>query len=316
MRLLKCDGNGFSLTEDLTTNIPPYAILSHTWGPDADEVTYKDLIDGAGKDKAGYKKLEFCAEQARHHKLKHFWVDTCCIDKSDPIEVQRSINSMFRWYRDATRCYVYLSDVIIVCKQEQESEQPEPEWKRAFRTSKWFTRGWTLQELLAPATVEFFAKHGQHLGDKRSLEQVIHEITGITVEALHDNQLSRFDIEERFKWAEKRKTKHEEDWAYCLLGIFGVFMVPNYGEGQDNAVRRLRNKISKASQHETRIVSRCKNLEGQPAERSESLPNPTILIPFSRDRDFVERRALFDRISRDCGRPGSRTALVGLGGVG
>jgi hypothetical protein len=250
MRLLKSDGgNGFSSTENLTTDIPPYAILSHTWGLDADEVTYKDLIDGVGKDKVGYKKLEFCAEQARLHELSHFWVDTCCIDKSDPIEVQRSINSMFRWYRDATRCYVYLSDVTVIYEQELESEQAETQWKSAFRESKWFTRGWTLQELLAPISVEFFAQTGQRLGDKRSLEQEIHEITGIAIEALRDNQLSRFDIEERFKWAENRKTKYEEDWAYCLLGIFGVFMVPNYGEGKDYAIRRLRKEINEALKH-------------------------------------------------------------------
>jgi len=142
MRLLKCDdGNGFSLTEDLTTGIPSYAILSHTWGPDTDEVTYKDLVDGAGKDKVGYKKLEFCAKQARNNGLEHFWVDTCCIDKSDPIEVQRSINSMFRWYRDATRCYVYLFDVSVTRKRKRQSEQSETPWISAFQESKWFTRG-------------------------------------------------------------------------------------------------------------------------------------------------------------------------------
>jgi len=253
MRLLKCDdGNGFSLTKDLTTGIPSYAILSHTWGPDTDEVTYKDLVDGAGKDKVGYKKLEFCAEQARNNGLEHFWVDTCCIDKSDPIEVQRSINSMFRWYRDATRCYVYLSDVTVTRKRKRQSEQSETPWISAFRASRWFTRGWTLQELLAPASVEFFAREGQCLGDKRSLEQQLHEITGIAVQALRDNRLSQFDIEERFEWAKKRETKYEEDWAYCLLGIFGVFMPLIYGEGKDHAVRRLRKEINEAFKHENR----------------------------------------------------------------
>jgi hypothetical protein len=316
MRLLKCNRNGFVLTKDLTTNIPPYAILSHTWGPDADEVTYKDLLDGVGKDKVGYKKLKFCAEQARHHGLSHFWVDTCCIDKSNPIEVQRSINSMFRWYRDATRCYVYLSDVSLARKRKRKSEQPEGLWKSAFRESKWFTRGWTLQELLAPASVEFFAEDGQRLGDKQSLEQEIHEITGIAVEALRDNKLSRFDIEERFKWAENRKTTYEEDWAYCLLGIFEVFMPLIYGEGKAHAVRRLRKEINEARNHESETEPRYEGSAGLLAERPGSPPNGTIMIPFSRDREFVKRHALFDRISQDCGRPGSRTALVGLGGVG
>jgi hypothetical protein len=313
MRFLKCDSrNQFSLTEDLTTDIPPYAILSHTWGSDADEVTYKDLIDKVGKDKLGYKKLEFCAKQAKHHHLSHFWVDTCCIDKSDPIEVQRSINSMFRWYRDASRCYVYLSDVTLVYKQEQDSEQFETMWKSALRTSRWFKRGWTLQELLAPASVEFFAEDGQCLGDKQSVEQEIHEITGIAVRALRDNQLSRYSVDERFKWAENRETKHEEDWAYCLLGIFGVFMPLIYGEGKDHAIRRLRREIDEASKHE-RVTE---NQEGLPAERFETPPSPTILIPFSRDREFVKRQSLLDQVSKICGRLGSWTALVGLGGVG
>ncbi|GAB1311975.1 hypothetical protein MFIFM68171_02185 [Madurella fahalii] len=302
MRLVKCaDGNELSLTGDLPPDkIPPYAILSHTWGSNSDEITYRDLMDGTGKDKVGYKKIRFCAEQAKRDGLDHFWVDTCCIDKSDPIELQRSINSMFRWYRDATRCYVYLSNTSVA-DGERNGRQPEPAWDSTLRGHRWFTRGWTLQELLAPASVEFFKEGGQRLGDKLSLAPIIHEITGIPLQALRDNRLSRFDIEERFKWAEKRETTYEEDWAYCLLGIFGVFMLPNYGEGKDNAVRRLRKEIAEASE--------------QP-ERSESRPNPSIMIPFSRDEDFVARQALLDRISRSCGRPGSRTALVGLGGVG
>jgi len=251
MRLLKrADGNGLSLTEDLPTGrIPRYAILSHTWGPDTDEVTYRDLIDGAGKDKVGYKKIQFCAEQAKRDGLEHFWVDTCCIDKSDPVEMQRSINSMFRWYQNATRCYVWLADFsAISCEEGQPSELA---WEPAFRGHRWWTRGWTLQELLAPASVEFFSKDGRWLGDKKSLEQQIHEITGIGIPALRSNQLSQFGIEERFQWAEKRETKYEEDWAYCLLGIFGVFMVPNYGEGKDYAVRRLRKEIEAMSRDAT-----------------------------------------------------------------
>ena len=203
---------------------------------------------------------------------------------------------MFRWYRDATRCYVYLSDVSLSYKRKQSSEQTETQ--SAFSASRWFTRGWTLQELLAPASVEFFTQDGQHLGDKLSLAQTIHEITGIPVQALRDNRLSRFGVEERFKWAEKRETTYEEDWAYCLLGIFGVFLLPNYGEGKDYAVRRLLREIDEIS------------------ERPENTPNPSIMIPFSRDEDFVERQALLSQIFQNCAQLGSRTALVGLGGVG
>jgi hypothetical protein len=246
MRLLRANGNELSLTEDLPTGkIHRYAILSHTWGPDTDEVAYRDLMDGNGKEKVGYKKIQFCAEQATRDGLEYFWVDTRCINKSDLVEVQRSINSMFRWYRDATRCYVYLSDVSSR-KRKRRSRQPEAHWELAFRVSRWFTRGWTLQELLAPASVEFFTLDGQRLGDKRSLEQQIHEITGIAIAALRGSDLSQFDVDERFKWAETRQTTQEEDWAYCLLGIFGIFMPLIYGEGKAHAVRRLKREVAEA----------------------------------------------------------------------
>ena len=244
MRLLKRGHDGeFSLTKDLVgDNIPRYAILSHTWGPDTEEVTFKDLADSTGKDKAGYDKIRFCAEQARRDCLRYLWVDTCCIDKSNNNEVSEAINSMFRWYRDAARCYVYLSNISIT-DSEQNSEQSELLWESAFRASRWFTRGWTLQELLAPASVEFFTPEGQRLGDKRSLEQQIHEITGIAIPALRGTTLSQFEVNERLKWAETRQTTRTEDWAYCLLGIFGVFIPLIYGEGRENAIRRLRKEI-------------------------------------------------------------------------
>ncbi|PMD58824.1 heterokaryon incompatibility [Hyaloscypha bicolor E] len=110
MRLLAYNNDGeFSLAEFFDDDIPEYAILSHRWG--AEEVTFKDVIDGTGKRKAGYGKIRFCGEQARRDGLQYFWVDTCCIDKSNNTELAEAINSMFRWYQDATRCYVYLSDV-------------------------------------------------------------------------------------------------------------------------------------------------------------------------------------------------------------
>jgi len=233
------------LTEDLVGNdIPDYAILSHRWGPNTEEVTFRDLVDSTGQHKTGYKKIRFCAQQAKHDGLRYFWVDTCCIDKSNHTELYEAINSMFCWYQNAARCYVYLSD-ISASNHEEDSQQSELAWEPAFRASKWFTRGWTLQELLAPASVEFFTEEGRRLGDKRSLERQIHEITRIAVPALRGSAaLPEFDVEERFKWAETRQTTREEDWAYCLLGIFGVFMPLLYGEGKANAVRRLEREIA------------------------------------------------------------------------
>ncbi|KAI9164157.1 Vegetative incompatibility protein [Paramyrothecium foliicola] len=249
MRLLRLiDGIGVDLTKDIHTNsAPPYAILSHTWSSNnEDEVSYRDIVEGSWKHKVGYKKIEFCAQQARRDGLEYFWVDTCCIDKSNSAEQQEAINSMFRWYGGASRCYVYLSDVFAPDNVE-DSHQSQPAWKSTFRKSRWFERGWTLQELLAPHSVEFFSRNGRRLGDKRSLAWEIHDITGIAAQALQGCPLSRFDTVERLKWADKRQTSREEDWAYCLLGIFGVFMPLIYGEGLENAVRRLKEQIATAS---------------------------------------------------------------------
>ncbi len=164
-----------TLTEDLVDDIPPYAILSHTWGADKDEVTFDDIRTGAGKNKVGYGKLQFCREQARKDKLEHFWVDTCCIDKANHVELSEAITSMFRWYHNAVKCYVYLPDVSA----HKRTKNGKPCWKSAFSKSRWFTRGWTLQELLAPALVEFFSREGKFLASKESLEGLVHEITQI-----------------------------------------------------------------------------------------------------------------------------------------
>ncbi|KAI9761282.1 MAG: hypothetical protein M1840_001985, partial [Geoglossum simile] len=219
MRLLRLEDDGeFSLVEFVGKTMPCYAVLSHTWGSDDEEVTFNDTVNGTGKSKTGYCKIRFCGKQAANDGLQFFWVDTCCIDKSSSAELSEAINSMFRWYQDAARCYVYLSDVL-------------------------FTRGWTLQELIAPKSVEFLSKEEQRLGDKQSLEQTLHETTGISVEALRGSPPSHFSVNERMSWAVKRQTKREEDKAYSLLGIFGIHMSLIYGEGQEKALIRLQKGI-------------------------------------------------------------------------
>ncbi|KAH8585975.1 heterokaryon incompatibility protein-domain-containing protein [Bisporella sp. PMI_857] len=231
MRLLERDAKGkFSLTKDLTKSIPAYAILSHTWGDDDQEVTYKDLTESSGESKAGYKKLRFCEEQAAHDDLRYFWVDTCCIDKSDAVELQKAINSMFRWYKNAAKCYVYLSDVSVPDNKVEKCSSFESD----FQSARWFTRGWTLQELLAPSSVEFFSADNKRLGDKLSLARLIHKTTGIPVEVLqkYDPTKSSFD---------------EHYMAYSLLGFFGIFLPLIYGEGRENAFRRLREEAKKSA---------------------------------------------------------------------
>jgi hypothetical protein len=260
MRLLYTANDGrLSWTDDLVgKQIPSYAILSHTW--DGQEVTFKDLKNHNNVEdvdtelKGGYQKIFFCAQQAKRDGLDHFWVDTCCIDKSNSQELQEAINSMFRWYQNAKKCYVYLSDV--------ENNILDGEGESAFKRSRWFTRGWTLQELLAPRSVEFFSKEGARLGDKESLERIICGVTGIPVDALAGSDLSEFDVAERFSWAEKRQTTREEDGAYCLLGIFGIYMSLIYGEGKDNAIKRLQKQIHEAVEDVVGVsVSKTKSQE-------------------------------------------------------
>jgi hypothetical protein len=162
MRLLERNSAGeLSLTKDFVgDNIPEYAILLHIWGADTEEVTFQDLINDTGKSKTSYYKIRFCGEQTRYDGLQYFWVDTCCIDKSNSTELAEAINSMFRWYRNTAKCYVYLSDVSIN-KRKASNQFSETTWEPAFQASKWFKRGWTLQELLAPTLVEFFSREGK-----------------------------------------------------------------------------------------------------------------------------------------------------------
>ena len=254
MRLLISSDDGFSLVRFSKDNVPPYAILSHTWGQgEIEEVTFKDVIDNTGHNKNGYRKLQFCTAQAHADGLSYCWVDTCCIDKSNSTELQTSINLMFSWYKNAARCYVYLSDVI------QAGNTSSTELTLALNGSRWFTRGWTLQELLAPSLVEFYSREGCRLGDKHSLQQQIFDITGIPLRAIQGH-LGEFGVKERLKWTVKRITTEEEDIAYCLLGVFGVHMPLIYGEGKQNAINRLMRRIRKSLNSESLLLGMCMSM--------------------------------------------------------
>jgi hypothetical protein len=236
MYLLQRQGdNSFRLVYRVGQHIPPYAILSHTWGPDGDEVTFRDLTEGTGTMKPGYRKINFCAKQAAIDDLQFFWIDTCCIDKSSSSELLEAINCMFQWYRNSAKCYVYLEDV------PNDSLAKD---RMAFQKSRWFTRGWTLQELLAPKCVEFFSKEGDLFGSKSSLVWDIAGITHIPAEALRETALSHFSVDQRMVWVKGRETTREEDLAYSLLGVFDIQMSLFYGEGRDRAFKRLYKKIA------------------------------------------------------------------------
>lgn len=189
MRLLYAKTLGF--TEFPGEKNSPYAILSHTCAADNQEVTFQDMKVGIGRDKSGYDKILFCAQQAAREKLEYFWIDSCCIDKTNINELSEAINSMFRSYRGAAKCYVYLSDVPI----RDSDPTTQDEWDNALSQNHWFTQGWTLQELLVPRDAEFYPRTGKFIGHKKSLKNSIHEVTGIPISALQGTPLTQFTLD-------------------------------------------------------------------------------------------------------------------------
>jgi hypothetical protein len=246
MRLLHAESIQLRSFEE--NAIPRYAILSHTWGDD--EVSFQDLHGSAAaaKRKIGYQKIKYICEHALAQRLQYVWVDTCCIDKTSSAELSEAINSMFRWYKNAEFCYAYLADVPDPVEVTgADLEQPAS----AFHSSRWFTRGWTLQELLAPANFIFFSSGGRRIGTKLELSEDISSITSIDKEYLTRIQpLSQASIAKRMSWVSRRKTTRTEDLAYCLLGIFDISMPLLYGEG-DKAFLRLQEEIMKNSEDQS-----------------------------------------------------------------
>lgn len=270
MRLLgfKADGT-FTFQEFEGKYKPPYAILSHTWDSDSSkEVSFQDIEAGTGQGKPGYRKVEFCAKQAELDGLRYFWIDSCCIDKRNATELFTAINSMFKWYQGATKCYVYLADLPVADDGPSEPNS----WETTFMRCRWyktlptssftvlcytqhrtsanshvmgyrFERSWTLQELLAPSSVDFFDSDGRSLGTKSSLETLIQQRTKIPKKVLQGSLLSNLEVNERFSWGEHRDSKIEEDQIYSLLGIFDISMPLLYGEGKQKAYERLRKEI-------------------------------------------------------------------------
>jgi hypothetical protein len=289
MRLLHFDeSRGLVLTDFREKSVPPYAILSHRWGDD--EVLFEDLFRHNYKYKTGYQKIKFCAEQAAQDRLHYFWIDTCCIDKWNLRERSKAINSMYYWYQNATKCYVYLLDVSA---SNTNDARQHITWEASFRNSDWFTRGWTLQELIAPASVEFFSSEGRRLGDKESLKQLIHKITNIPIEALKGHHLDKFSISDRMTWAEARKTTEPEDAAYCQLGLLNINMPLNYGEGKEKALSRLQEEL----------------------KTSNTTPS---VIPFFQNDRFVGRQAQLAEVEERLfsSKQTTMIAVTGEGGVG
>lgn len=208
---------------------PPYAILSHTWTNE--EVTLQDIsLPGVRKLEGYFKILKTC-ELAAQENLSYAWIDTCCIDKTSSAELSEAINSMYNWYKQAAIAYAYLEDLqagpISVLEERQ------------LQGCRWFTRGWTLQELLAPVHLVFYDREWNVRGRRDDIADILQNITGIEEMWLNsDNKRPRYErVATVMSWAAGRQTTREEDIAYCLMGLFGVNMPLLYGEGKKAFIR-------------------------------------------------------------------------------
>jgi hypothetical protein len=238
MRLINTSTYKFAIdTVSLAAGARDYAIVSHTWG--SGEISFQELLaieqDATHRSatKAGYLKVRGACDKARSAGHDHIWIDTCCIDKTSSTELSEAINSMYRWYKEARVCFVYLEDV------EVSKEVAVP----ALEQCRWFTRGWCLQELIAPKEIEFCDKHWTTIGSKVTLAERVAKITRISSSILMNSSLvESVPVAQRMAWAAGRNTTRKEDEAYCMLGIFGITMPLLYGEGSQ-AFRRLQEQI-------------------------------------------------------------------------
>lgn len=245
------------LQEFVEGDIPPYAILSHRWT--SQELNFKEVYKKRiDKKKKGHRKLLGACKIAARYDVNYLWIDTCCIDKRSSAELSEAINSMFAWYRDAKICLAYLEDV----KSGHEFEQ-------TFKQSVWFTRSWTLQELLAPEQVEFFEGGWKYIGSKTSNASLIEATTGIPQSVLEGGRpLWEFSIAARMSWAADRTATRTEDIAYSMMGIFGINIPLLYGEG-DRAFLRLQEELLRYSADITLLLWE----EPEPEHRHRLLAN-------------------------------------------
>lgn len=262
MRLLHAETKQFA---EFFGQIPPYAILSHTWG--SNELSFKDM------EQNGYistLKTDGCCKQALEDGLEYVWIDTFCIDKSSSAELSEAINSMWAWYERADICYAYLSDVPPGTSIYDDDS--------AFCKSRWFTRGWTLQELLAPDAVAFYDGSWGLIGRKndsrrvRGFSELLSRVTRIPHRALLDKKkLRKHSVAQKMSWASHRTTTRVEDTAYCLLGLFEINIPLLYGEGVQ-AFIRLQEEIIRVSDDETIFAWGFRRMPGQHASLFSTSP--------------------------------------------
>ena len=239
----------FDFRDDEATE---YAILSHRWIGDT-EVNYDEMVDLAKMEKGdrdeirertGYKKILDTCRQAQKDGYEWVWVDTCCIDKRSSAELSEAINSMYRWYANAKACYAYLHDVDGSSFPTKKDDNKYP---KSNGWPEWFSRGWTLQEMIAPRNVQFFNKNWQHIGDKKMLLLALKMITGVPADILTNGlDTDRPCVAKIMSWAANRTTTRVEDRAYSLMGLLDVNMPMLYGEGK-KAFHRLQLEIIRSS---------------------------------------------------------------------
>jgi hypothetical protein len=242
------------LEEFADDEIPPYAILSHTWG--RNEVQFREVEGGLYVGDS--VKIESCCNQALEDGIDYVWIDTCCIDKRSSAELSEAINSMFAWYQRSKVCYAYLVDVSV------DDALVNLDASRALSKSRWFTRGWTLQELLAPSRVVFYntswatigeVNRSDHLENDNPFATLISVISGIPIECFGNSFYSRRkSVAQRMSWAAHRQTTRVEDIAYSLMGIFNINMPLLYGE-KGNAFCRLQKEILSSSDGDETLLA-------------------------------------------------------------
>ena len=241
-----------------------YAILSHVW--DEEEMSFQDIQVlrkqcasrglkrptrlfkiGLGSAKTprdlASDKIRLSCIVAESHGYRWIWNDTCCINKESSSELSEAINSMYRYYSLAEVCYAYLGDV----SQDVGGMYSQVWQGSGFMESRWHTRGWTLQELIAPTFLIFLSREWQVLGTKANLADTLEQITKVPVAVLRKEvDLGSTSIAQRMSWAAGRQTTRLEDEAYCLMGIFSINMPTLYGEGR-RAFYRLQEEIMRQS---------------------------------------------------------------------
>jgi hypothetical protein len=284
---LKSDqGQWPTIMKEATTPIVSYAIFSHRWGKSeplfADTKSNLSTWRSNPPDDAGVQKLVTFCTKAELHGCHLAWSDTCCIDKTSSAELQESINSMFQWYRGSTLCIVHLAET-----DKWGTVEAEKKWSDA-----WFTRGWTLQELLAPRVLKFYTKSWDELisgsgNDKENakLLEKLKQATGIKGEHIMDFAPGTQHLREKMIWASHRTTTRGEDIAYSLLGIFGVGMHISYGEGSEEAFYRLQEQIIQTTRDHGLF-----DWYGEPSKRCSMLASHPRCFRVADDPDDAERR--------------------------